>query len=172
MSINREIDKETQFLSKASLANYGLWVKSNWLLSVLYSPAKNVSSFLNVWKIIKRNVCEARKLYKVQISISIGKVFLQHMYKRNKKLRIPKCHLRSTKKHWAWGGGVLGFCCFKASKWLCNPSWELVIQFSLCAGENYQAFEVDEKTGNMLGLQFIVNQTETSRQMLPAALGS
>ena len=76
-----EIDKETLFLSKASLANYGLWVKSR-LLSVLYSPAKNVSSFLNVWKIIKRNVCEARKLYKVQISISIGKVFLQHIYKK------------------------------------------------------------------------------------------
>lgn len=47
-----------------------------------------------------------------------------------------------------------------------------MIQFSLYAGENYQACEVDEKTGNTLGLQFFVNQTETSRQMLPAALGS
>ena len=38
-----------------------------------------------------------------------------------------------------------------------------MIQFSLYAGENYQACEVDEKTGNTLGLQFFVNQIRLSR---------
>jgi len=66
---------------KAGLANYGLCFTSS-LLSVLSSTAKNVSVFLNGWEKIQKKyyICDTRKLYRIQLPVSISKALLEHSY--------------------------------------------------------------------------------------------